>query len=177
MKFTELDLDGVLLVEPDVYEDERGHFLETWNERRYARHGIDKPFVQDNLSWSRKNTLRGLHYQNPHPQGKLVFVLTGTVFDVVVDIRAGSRRFGQWIGIELSHENKRQLYVPEGYAHGFVVVSDGALFAYKCTDFYVPDCQGSVRWDDPEIGIEWPVAEPILNPKDRHAPPLASLRA
>jgi dTDP-4-dehydrorhamnose 3,5-epimerase len=169
------DLPGVRVIEPDVYSDQRGAFLETWNERDYAKHGVDATFVQDNLSRSRRHVLRGLHFQNPYPQGKLISVLAGEVFDVVVDIRAGSETFGKWEGMVLSAENARQLYVPEGFAHGFVVTSDEALFHYKCTDFYHPDTEGTIRWNDPALGIEWPVEEPILSEKDRGAPRLEEL--
>jgi len=175
MTVHELQLPGLLLIEPDVYGDERGVFLETWNAERYAEHGIDASFVQDNLSRSRRGVLRGLHFQNPHPQGKLISVWEGAVYDVTVDIRAGSDTFGQWIGCTLSAENKRQLYVPEGFAHGFAVTSETALFHYKCTDVYAPDAEGTVRWNDPDLGIDWPVDAPELSEKDRTAPRLADL--
>ena len=166
-------LAGLLLIKPDIFGDERGFFQETWNLRRYTEAGLDRHFVQDNLSYSRKGILRGLHFQNPHPQGKLVYVLQGEVFDVAVDVRADSPTFGQWYGVTLSAENHHQLFVPEGFAHGFCVTSDMALFAYKCTDFYRPPAEFSVLWNDPDIGIEWPVDNPELSEKDRNAPRLS----
>ena len=164
------DLPGVRVIEPDVYSDERGAFLETWNAREYGRHGLDVAFVQDNLSRSRRHVLRGLHFQNPRPQGKLISVVRGEVFDVVVDVRSGADTFGEWEGTVLSAENARQLYVPEGFAHGFVVTSEEALFHYKCTDFYHPETEGVIRWNDPALGIDWPVDEPVLSDRDREAP-------
>ncbi len=172
MKIIETDLPGVLILEPKVFGDERGFFMESWNAGRYAEAGLPDRFVQDNLSFSRHGVLRGLHFQNPQPQGKLVSVLQGEVFDVAVDIRVGSPTFGRWTGVTLSAENKRQLYVPEDFAHGFVVTSDAALFFYKCTDYYAPASEGTVLWDDPEIGIEWPLDSPTLSEKDRAAPTL-----
>ena len=171
------DLPGVRIIEPDVYSDDRGAFLETWNARDYAQHGLSVTFVQDNLSRSRRHVLRGLHFQNPRPQGKLITVLRGEVCDVVVDIRSGSDTFGEWERTVLSAENARQLYVPEGFAHGFVVTSDEALFHYKCTDFYHPESEGVIRWDDPDLGIDWPVEDPLLSDRDREAPRLAELPA
>lgn len=168
-------LPGVRVLEPEVYTDERGSFLETWNARAYGRHGLDVAFVQDNLSRSRRHVLRGLHFQNPRPQGKLISVLKGAVWDVVVDIRSESDTFGEWEGRILSAENGRQMYVPEGYAHGFVVTSDEALFHYKCTDFYHPEVEGAIRWNDPALDIEWPVDEPIMSDRDRTAPLLDDL--
>lgn len=167
-------LPGVLVIEPKVFGDERGFFVETWQAERYAEAGLP-PFVQDNLSLSARGVLRGLHYQEPDAQGKLVQVLQGEVFDVAVDIRVGSGTFGQWHGVTLSAENKRQFYVPPGFAHGFVVTSDTALFAYKCTALYRPQHDHSVRWDDERIGIEWPVAEPTLSAKDTDAPRLVDI--
>jgi dTDP-4-dehydrorhamnose 3,5-epimerase len=160
-------LPGVRLLKPKVYGDARGFFIETWNRRRYAEAGLDLDFVQDNLSYSRRGILRGLHFQNPQPQGKLVQVLEGEVFDVAVDIRLGSPTFGRWHGVILSAENHHQFYVPEGFAHGFCVISETALFAYKCTDFYRPDTEHSLRWDDPDLAISWPIADPILSAKDQ----------
>jgi dTDP-4-dehydrorhamnose 3,5-epimerase len=168
-------LPGVRVVEPEVHSDERGTFLETWNARDYGKHGLDVTFVQDNLSRSRRHVLRGLHFQNPRPQGKLISVLKGEVYDVVVDIRSDSDTFGEWAGLVLSDENARQLYVPEGFAHGFVVTSEEALFHYKCTDFYHPETEGVIRWDDPALDIDWPVEEPILSDRDREAPRLSEL--
>ncbi|MFO8098300.1 MAG: dTDP-4-dehydrorhamnose 3,5-epimerase [Salinibacter sp.] len=170
------DLPGVRVIEPEVYTDARGAFLETWNARDYGKHGLDVTFVQDNLSRSMPGVLRGLHFQNPRPQGKLITVLRGEVYDVVVDIRAGSDTFGEWEALTLSAENARQLYVPEGFAHGFLVTGDtDALFHYKCTDFYHPETEGVIRWDDPALDIDWPVEEPQLSPRDRTAPVLDDL--
>ena len=166
-------LAGLLLVKPDVFGDERGFFQETWNLRRYTEAGLDRHFVQDNLSLSRKGILRGLHFQNPGPQGKLVYVLQGEVFDVAVDVRADSPTFGQWYGAILSAENHHQLFVPEGFAHGFCVTSETALFAYKCTDFYNPKAEFSLLWNDPDIGIEWPIKNPGLSEKDQNGQPLS----
>ena len=167
MKIENTPIEGVLLIKPDVFGDSRGYFQESWNERRYAELGFNHQFVQDNLSLSRKGILRGLHLQNPNPQGKLVYVLRGEVFDVAVDVRVGSPSFGQWFGAVLSEDNHYQLYIPKGFAHGFCVTSDEALFAYKCTDFYSPTHELSIAWDDPEIGIEWPVESPQLSAKDK----------
>ena len=167
MKIENTPIEGVLLIKPDVFGDSRGYFQESWNERRYAELGFEHQFVQDNLSLSRKGILRGLHLQNPNPQGKLVYVLRGEVFDVAVDVRVGSPSFGQWFGAVLSEDNHYQLYIPKGFAHGFCVTSDEALFAYKCTDFYSPTHELSIAWDDPEIGIEWPVESPQLSAKDK----------
>lgn len=175
MEVIETKLPGVMIVEPNVFGDERGFFMETWNEARYKEAGLPYEFVQDNLSSSQHGVLRGLHFQNPSQQGKLVYVLQGEVFDVAVDIRAGSPHFGEWTGVTLSAENKRQFYVPEGFAHGFVVTSDLALFAYKCTDRYNGDAEGSVLWNDPGIGIEWPIEEPVLSGKDWEAPLLSEM--
>jgi len=169
------DLPGVRIIEPDVHTDDRGAFLETWNARDYGKQGLNVSFVQDNLSRSRRHVLRGLHFQNPRPQGKLISVLKGEVFDVVVDVRSDSETFGEAESKVLSAENARQLYVPEGYAHGFVVTSDEALFHYKCTDFYHPESEGVVRWDDPAIDVDWPVDDPILSARDREAPTLAEI--
>jgi dTDP-4-dehydrorhamnose 3,5-epimerase len=175
MKTIETKLPGVLIIEPAVFGDARGFFMEIWNEKRYAATGLLASFVQDNLSFSRQGTLRGLHFQHPNAQGKLVFVLQGEVFDVAVDIRNGSPTFGQWVGVILSADNKRQLYIPEGFAHGFCVISETALFAYKCTDFYNPKTESGIAWDDPDIGITWPNNKPILSEKDRNYPRLKEL--
>lgn len=175
MKIIPTALPEVLLIEPKVFGDERGFFMETFQAERYAEAGIPGPFVQDNLSLSRQGVLRGLHFQNPNAQGKLVYVLQGEVFDVAVDIRRDSPRFGQWVGYTLSSENKRQLWVPEGFAHGFCVTSETALFTYKCSVLYAPECEHSLRWDDPEIGIDWPVGEPALAAKDRDALTLSTI--
>jgi dTDP-4-dehydrorhamnose 3,5-epimerase len=169
------DLAGLLILEPKVFGDSRGFFLETWNRRRYQEAGIDADFVQDNLSLSRRGTLRGLHFQNPNPQGKLLQVLEGEVFDVAVDLRRSSPTFGRWHGLALSAENKLQFYIPSGFAHGFQVLSETALFHYKCTDFYSPGDERAIRWDDTDLGIEWPMTTPILSDKDFRAPRLCEL--
>jgi dTDP-4-dehydrorhamnose 3,5-epimerase len=175
MNVIETDLPGALILEPRVFHDDRGYFLETWNQDAYASGGLPSTFVQDNFSFSKHGVLRGLHYQEPHPQGKLVWVVSGEVFDVAVDIRQGSPTFGRWTGVTLSAENARQLWIPEGFAHGFVVTGDHARFAYKCTDRYDREADGAIRWDDPSIGIEWPIARPILSEKDAAAPLLAEV--
>lgn len=166
MKISSTDLPEVLLIEPDVFGDERGYFCETWQKQRYAEHGLAVDFVQDNLSFSQQNILRGLHVQNPYAQGKLVHVLQGEVFDVAVDIRAGSPNFGRWVGVYLSAENHHQLYIPPGFAHGFCVTSATALFAYKCTELYHPETEFSIAWNDADIGIQWPITNPNLSKKD-----------
>ncbi|WP_027364697.1 dTDP-4-dehydrorhamnose 3,5-epimerase [Desulfotruncus alcoholivorax] len=175
MKVTETNLSGVLMIEPDVYEDSRGYFLETWNSARYKEYGLPDKFVQDNLSFSRRGVLRGLHYQlPPKAQGKLVSVAVGEVFDVAVDIRRNSSTFGKWFGTVLSAENKKQLWIPEGFAHGFLVLSESAVFLYKVTEYYSPVYERCIRWDDPHIGIRWPIdATPVLSPKDLAGPSLA----
>jgi dTDP-4-dehydrorhamnose 3,5-epimerase len=175
MNVLKTNLPGVLVFEPKVFGDERGFFMETWRADRYEEAGLPKDFVQDNLSFSRRGVLRGLHFQNPDQQGKLVYVLQGEVFDVAVDIRVGSPTFGEWAAVTLSSENKRQFYVPEGFAHGFLVTSDAALFAYKCTAKYNAKAEAGVLWNDPQIGIEWPVEAPVLSEKDLAAPPLAEM--
>ena len=178
MTVAETAIPGVLLIEPRRFGDARGYFAETFHAERYREAGVNVSFVQDNVSRSGRGTLRGLHYQRPpHAQGKLVQVLDGSVYDVVVDLRRGSPAFGEWFGVELSAETGRQLYVPPGLAHGFCVTSDSALFAYKCSAFYAPDCEGAVRWDDPDLGIEWPVETPRLSEKDLAAPTWAEVRA
>jgi len=177
MKVTALDVPDVLLIEPKVFGDERGWFCETFHDLRYAEHGIGLGgFVQDNLSKSARGILRGLHIQHPHGQGKLVGCPLGEVFDVAVDVRLGSPTFGRWVGAHLSDTNHHQLWIPPGFAHGFVVLSESALFAYKCTERYHPDDEFSVRWNDPAIGIEWPMDEPVLSDKDRQAPTLEAQR-
>ena len=176
MRVTETRLPGVVVVESEVFGDERGFLMEMWNQDRYEEAGLPARFVQDNLSLSSRGVLRGLHFQNPDQQGKLVQVLQGEVFDVAVDIRVGSPTFGVWEGLTLSSENKRQFYVPEGFAHGFLVTGDKALFAYKCTARYNPKAEGFVLWNDPKIGIEWPIeAPPVLSEKDRAALPLSEI--
>lgn len=159
-------LPGVILLEPDVHEDRRGFFLETWSRKRYEDAGVQGPFVQDNVAFSQKGILRGLHFQHPHAQGKLAQVLSGEVLDVAVDIRVGSPTFGRWVGEVLSGTNHRQMYIPPGFAHGYCVTSETALFSYKCTDFYNPDAEHGIIWNDPYLSIDWPVQEPILSPKD-----------
>jgi dTDP-4-dehydrorhamnose 3,5-epimerase len=166
MKIVETELDGVVVIEPDVFGDERGYFLETYNQDRYQEFGIKANFVQDNLSFSKKGILRGLHFQYPKAQAKLVQVIQGEVFDVVLDIRRESPTFGCWIGESLSDKNKRQIYLPEGVAHGFCVLSDTALFHYKCTNFYAPQYEGGVLWSDPDLAIDWPVDFPLVSEKD-----------
>jgi dTDP-4-dehydrorhamnose 3,5-epimerase len=163
------DIAGLLIIEPKVFGDARGFFLESYNERRYREAGINAAFVQDNVSFSRHGILRGLHFQNPNPQGKLLQVLQGEVFDVAVDVRRGSSTFGKWHGLVLSSENKRQFYIPPGFAHGFLVTSDSALFQYKCTELYSPKDEMAVRWDDPTIGIQWPMKDPLLSERDAKA--------
>ena len=166
MKVIPTSLKGVLLIEPSVFEDKRGFFMETYQQERYWELGIDRNFIQDNLSYSVRGTLRGLHYQLPHEQAKLMQVIRGEIFDVAVDIRRGSPAFGKWTGFHLSEKNKQQLYIPEGFAHGFCVLSETAIFTYKCSDLYAPDCEGGILWSDPVIGIEWPIGNPLLSDKD-----------
>ena len=175
MKFTETDLPGVILIEPTVHKDERGFLLETYQAERYAEGGIDARFVQDNHSRSLRGTLRGLHMQTARPQGKLCRVIVGEVFDVGVDVRRGSPTFGQHTAVILSAENFRQLWVPPGFAHGFLVLSETAEFEYKCTDFYDPGGELVVAWNDPEIGIAWPLSDPILSERDRVAARLSEV--
>jgi len=172
VKIIETSLPGVLMVEPKFAGDARGFFMEAFQARRYAEAGIASPFVQDNVSFSRFGVLRGLHFQHPHAQGKLVYVLQGEVFDVAVDIRQESPAFGKWFGVSLSADNKRQLWVPAGFAHGFCVTSETALFVYKCTDYYQPDAEGAVAWNDPRIAVDWPLERPELSAKDNSASPL-----
>ena len=173
MKFTETKITGVILIEPRVFRDDRGYFLESFQRERYAEAGIALEFVQDNHSYSSRGTLRGLHAQNRKPQGKLVRVVEGEVFDVAVDVRPESDTFGQWVGVTLSADNFYQLYIPPGLAHGFCVLSDVAQFEYKCTDYYDPDGEVSIRWDDPDIAIDWPIKAPVLSAKDADGVSLA----
>jgi dTDP-4-dehydrorhamnose 3,5-epimerase len=175
MKVTPMSLPEVLLVEPQRFGDARGYFMETWRQERYLAAGIAMPFVQDNLSRSTKGILRGLHLQNPNAQGKLVYVLEGEVFDVAVDVRVGSPNFGKWTGAVLSADDHRQLWIPPGFAHGFVVTSATALFAYKCTAPYSAADEIGVRWNDPALGIPWPAAAPLLSAKDAVLPALADI--
>lgn len=170
MNIVQTPLSGVLIIEPKVFGDARGFFLESWNERAFAKAGLTMGFVQDNHSMSVQGTLRGLHYQLQHTQGKLVRVTAGEVFDVAVDLRRCSSTFGKWFGVALSADNKRMLWVPAGFAHGFYVVSPQAEFLYKCTDFYDPDSERTLAWDDPGVGVQWPLvpgAETLLSAKDR----------
>jgi dTDP-4-dehydrorhamnose 3,5-epimerase len=175
VKFLPTALPGVILIEPDVYRDDRGFFLESYHQARYAEHGIPGPLVQDNHSYSQRGTLRGLHFQTRKPQGKLVRAVEGEMFDVAVDIRRGSPTFGKWVGFELSGENFRQLWVPGGFAHGFCVTSARVHVEYKCSEFYDPGHELGVAWNDPEIGIAWPIEDPVLSPKDKAALPLRAL--
>lgn len=178
IKVTPCEIDGLYVIEPKVFGDERGYFVETYNKQEFSEYGLNMEFVQDNQSMSKKGVLRGLHFQKKHPQGKLVRVFSGEVFDVAVDLREGSKTYGKWFGVTLSDENKKQFYVPEGFAHGFLVLSDTAVFAYKCTDFYHPEDEGGIRWDDQDIGIEWPIRddmEIILSEKDQDYDGIKSL--
>ena len=177
MNVIRCELDGPLIIEPKVFGDPRGFFVESWNRDRYRDAGLATDFVQDNFSLSCRGTLRGLHAQNPRPQGKLVSVWQGEVWDVVVDLRRQSPTFGRWVGVTLSAENKRQFWVPPGFAHGFVVTSDLALFHYKCTETYAPQNEIGFRFDDPAVGIRWPGEKPILSPRDAQAPLLHDLPA
>ena len=177
MKIIDTKIPDVKIIEPAVFGDERGFFMETWSQKEFEDKvtGKPTPFVQDNHSKSNKGILRGLHYQTENTQGKLVRVISGEVFDVAVDIRKGSATFGQWVGVYLSAENKRQLWVPEGFAHGFYVTSEEAEFVYKCTNYYHPQSEVSIAWDDADIGIDWPIeGEPNLSKKDLEALPLNS---
>ena len=172
MKLIETGIPDLVIVEPVVYGDDRGYFMESWQSDRYQAHGLPASFVQFNVSRSGAGVIRGLHYQHPHAQGKLVSVLEGRAFDVAVDIRSDSPSFGHWAGVELSAENHRQLYVPEGFAHGFCVLGESALLAYLCTTRYHANSDAGLAWDDPDIGIDWPVAPASLSDKDRLAPRL-----
>lgn len=179
MNIIECDIAGPLILEPRVFGDERGFFLESWNADSFAKAGLDLNFVQDNHSRSQKGVLRGMHFQNPQPQGKLVRVVRGAVFDAIVDLRRSSPTFGQWTGVVLSAENKRMFWVPEGFAHGFLTLEDDTDFLYKCTAPYLPQNECSLAWDDPEVGIEWPLdgIEPKLSAKDAVGVPLAQVQA
>lgn len=172
MEIQSTKFNEVVVISPRIFQDPRGYFFETFQAGRYKESGIACDFVQDNLSYSQKDTLRGLHYQHPHGQAKLVSVVRGEVLDVVVDVRKGSPTFGQWEGVTLSAENHRQLFVPEGFAHGFCVLSEDALFTYKCSDYYAPDAEHGIAWDDPDIGIAWPIEQPLLSEKDAYYPRL-----
>lgn len=175
LKVLKTSLPGALIIQPDIFKDNRGFFMETYHREKYADKGLDQSFVQDNLSYSTRGTLRGLHYQHPNAQAKLVQVLKGEVYDVAVDIRQGSPSFGQWTGVHLSEENKNQFFIPRGFAHGFCVISDTALVVYKCSDFYAPESENGILWSDPDIGIDWPVKDPLLSPKDGQYPCLKDI--
>ena len=170
IKVTTCDIEGLYVIEPTVFKDERGYFMETYNQNDFKEAGLNMTFVQDNQSMSVKGVLRGLHFQKQYPQRKLVRAVRGTVFDVAVDLRSDSKTYGKWFGVTLSAENKKQFYIPEGFAHGFLVLSDEAEFAYKCTDFYHPGDEGGLLWSDPEIGVDWPIEpgmELIISDKDK----------
>jgi len=166
MKVTRCDIAGLLIIEPKVFGDARGSFLETWSEQRYREAGLNLRFVQDNMSSSRRGTLRGLHFQNPNSQGRLLWVIEGEVFDVAVDLRRSSPTFGRWFGLDLSGQNRLQFYVPPGFAHGFEVLSERAWFAYKCSDYYSQQDELTLSWDDPDVGVKWPLRDPVLSEKD-----------
>ncbi len=167
MKIISTDLEGVLIIEPDVHTDLRGYFIETYQQQRFLEQGLEDRFVQDNLSFSEKRVLRGLHYQKKHSQAKLIGVICGEIFDVAVDVRPGSSSFGHWAGVVLSDKNKRQLLIPKGFAHGFCVCSPTAHVLYKCSDYYHPGDEGGIRWNDPDIRIDWPIKDPLLSEKDQ----------
>jgi len=173
------DIEGPLIIEPKIFGDARGFFLESWNAASFAEIGLNVTFVQDNHSRSQKGVLRGMHFQNPAPQGKLVRVVSGAVFDAIVDLRRSSPTFGQWTGVTLSAENKRMFWVPEGFAHGFLTLEDDTDFLYKCTSAYLPQNEHSLAWDDPEVGIAWPLEgiEPKLSAKDAAGVPLSRVQA
>ena len=179
MKVIETDIPGPMIIEPRVFGDDRGFFMETWNETVFQDAGLPMQWVQDNHSRSQKGVLRGLHFQNPGPQGKLVRVTSGAVFDVAVDLRKDSAHFGKWVGLELTAENKRMFWVPEGFAHGFVTLADNTDFLYKCTAPYAPQSEFTLAWDDPAVGIEWPVdgLDPIISEKDARGLALADVPA
>ena len=169
-------IDGLYIIEPQVFPDARGYFFESYNEQSFRDAGLDMKFVQDNQSKSVRGVLRGCHFQKTHPQGKLVRVISGSVFDVAVDMRESSPTLGKWFGVELTGENNRMFYIPEGFAHGFLVLSDEAVFTYKCTDFYAPGDEGGMRWDDPQVDIKWPIKDDmtvLLSDKDRVLPSFA----
>jgi len=176
MRVEKTNLDGVLVIKPEIFEDERGFFLESFNEDKYAKEGIEYNFVQDNHSRSSKGVLRGLHFQKTKPQGKLIRVVRGMVYDVAVDIRIDSPTYGQWESVILSEENKTQFWIPPGFAHGFLVLSDIADFEYKCTDYYEPSDERSLLWNDPDLNISWPIEDPKLSQKDKSALLFADLK-
>jgi dTDP-4-dehydrorhamnose 3,5-epimerase len=170
MKIVATEFDRLVVIEPTVFGDSRGFLLETWNQPRYAREGMPDPMVQDNLSRSSQGVLRGLHFQYPHPQAKLVFVLEGEICDVAVDVRRGSPTFARWFSVRLSADNRRQVYIPTGFAHGFCVLSTSALVSYKCSEIYRPETEMTIVWNDPRLAIDWPIDKPIMSPKDAGAP-------
>lgn len=173
MTFTKTEIDGVYIIEPKVFGDNRGYFMETYNENEFKLNGLDYTFVQDNQSKSKKGVLRGLHFQKTHPQAKLVRVLEGEVLDVAVDLRKGAKTYGKWVGVVLSEENKKMFMIPRGFAHGFVVLSDTATFAYKCDEFYHPEDEGGIAWNDPDVAIDWQYeGELLLSEKDKKHPTL-----
>lgn len=175
MKIHTTSIEGILIIEPEIFKDNRGLFLETYNEKKFKEAGIRSRFVQDNNSYSMGGVIRGLHYQLKNPQGKLIHVKQGAIFDVAVDIRLGSPTFSKWIGFHLSAEDRRQIFIPEGFAHGFYVLSERASVDYKCTAFYAPEDEYGIRWNDPEIAIDWPTKNPILSEKDAHYPLLSNI--
>ena len=175
MKIVETPLEGLLVIEPRIFGDDRGFFLETHHRQKYREYGIDRNFVQDNLSFSVKGTLRGLHFQIRKPQAKLVQALTGEIFDVAVDIRPVSPTYGKWYGIRLSEKNRFQMFIPEGFAHGFCVLSDSAYFHYKCSAYYDSQDEGGILWSDQTVAIDWPVDDPIISSKDCRLPKLSDL--
>lgn len=175
MKTIPTSIEEILIVEPDVYKDHRGFFMETYHQKRYQEAGVNRIFIQDNLSFSRKGTLRGLHYQIKNPQAKLVQVISGEIYDVAVDIRHGSAGLGQWVGVRLSDQNNRQLFIPEGFAHGFCVLSDTALFSYKCSKLYASEDESGILWSDPGLKIDWPIMSPTISEKDSRYPVLSEV--
>jgi len=174
-KFKKTDLEDVYVIEPEVFGDQRGFFMETYNKEEFKKHGVNVDFVQDNHSKSKKGVLRGLHFQEKYPQGKLVRVIKGKVYDVAVDLRKSSKTFGKWFGIELSAENKKMFWVPGGFAHGFVTLEDDTEFVYKCDQFYHPEDEGGLIWNDPGLKIDWPIENPTLSEKDQDFPTLKKL--
>lgn len=178
IKITKTPIEGLVVIEPSVFGDDRGYFMETYNLEEFHKHGLDMAFIQDNESKSKKGVLRGLHFQSKYPQGKLVRVTRGAVWDVGVDLRADSDTYGQWYGVELSEENKKMFYIPEGFAHGFLVLSDVAVFNYKCTNLYHPEYDGGIRWNDPDVAVEWPQVdcELLLSEKDTKQPFLKDIK-
>ncbi len=178
IKVTETPIEGLVVIEPSVFGDDRGYFMETYNQEVFKDHGLDMEFIQDNESKSKKGVLRGLHFQKEFPQGKLVRVTKGSVWDVGVDLRKDSPTYGQWYGVELSDDNKKMFYIPEGFAHGFLVLSDEAVFNYKCTNLYHPEFDGGIRWNDPDVNVKWPEidTEILLSDKDQNQPFLEDIK-